>query len=158
MLTDLRIGPEISLRKFNLDASKLNEAEIGLALDGEFFTAPTTITARVTDLNATNRLNVRAQSSGWSSPNSGNTLALAIPFDATLDRLALTFEGEPEKPSSWSGEIDTQLSRAIVDQRPLGESTLRISLGIKSQRSRWRSSWIGKTGSISKPMRNCRTH
>jgi hypothetical protein len=50
-------------------------------------------------------------------------------LDATLDRLALTFEGEPEKPSSWSGEIDTQLSRAIVDQRPLGESTLRISLG-----------------------------
>ena len=129
MLTDLRIGPEISLRKFNLDASKLNEAEIGLALDGEFFAAPTTITARVTDLNATNRLNVRAESSGLVFAELWKYFGLAIPFDATLDRLALTFEGKPEKPSSWSGEIDTQLSRAIVDQRPLGESTLRISLG-----------------------------
>ena len=66
MITDLIIGPEISLRKFNLDVSKLSEAELGVNLDGSIFDAPITLSAQVSDLNASNRLNLKAESSALS--------------------------------------------------------------------------------------------
>ena len=131
MLTDLAIGSEISLRKLNLDASKLDEAELGLSLDGSLFDAPTSLTAHVSDLNASNRLNVKADSSGLSLDRIWKYLNLSVPIHGNLDRLALTFEGEPGKPSGWSGHCDVLFSAAAYDRQPLGDMTLRVDLGEK---------------------------
>jgi hypothetical protein len=131
MLTDLAIGSEISLRKLNLDASKLDDAELDLSLEGSLFDAPTTLSAHVADLNASNRLIVNAGSSGLSLGRIWKYLNLSIPVDGTLDRLALTFEGEPTKPSGWSGHCDVLLSGAAYDRQPLGDITLGIDLGEK---------------------------
>jgi hypothetical protein len=128
MLTDLVIGPEISLRSFNLDASRLEEAELGLGLEGTFFDAPTTVIAQVFDLNKTNRLNVRADCSALSFDKLWKYLNLSLPLYATLDRLALTFEGEPNKPSGWSGKIEAQLSSIVYDHQPLGAVTMNATL------------------------------
>ncbi|HEU4679835.1 MAG TPA: hypothetical protein VFS35_09970, partial [Terrimicrobiaceae bacterium] len=112
VLTNATIGPEISLRKLNLDASKLDEAELKLALDGVLFDAPTTLTAQVSDLNASNRLDVKADSSGLLLDRLWKYLNLSIPVYGTVDRLALTFAGEPAKPAGWSGHGDLLLSSA----------------------------------------------
>ncbi len=129
MLTDLTIGAEISLRKFNLDASKLDQAELAFALDGLLFDAPTTLNAHVSDLNASNRLNVKVDSSGLALDRIWKYLNLAVPVYGTVDRLALTFAGEPTKPSGWSGHGDILLSAAVYDRQPLGDMTLSIDLG-----------------------------
>jgi TamB, inner membrane protein subunit of TAM complex len=131
VLTDLRVGAEISLRTFNLDASKLDDAELGVGLDGTLFDAPTTITAKISDLNGANRLNVKADSSGLSFDKVWKYLNLSVPFHATLERLALTFEGEPGKPSGWTGQGEVQLSGTAYDRQPLGSLTLSISLADK---------------------------
>ncbi|HEY5707737.1 MAG TPA: translocation/assembly module TamB domain-containing protein [Terrimicrobiaceae bacterium] len=134
MLTDLEIGPEIALRSFNLDASKLDAGELALGLDGELFNARTTITARVSDLNATNRLNVKADIAGLFFDDLWKYLNLSIPLRGAVERLALTFEGEPGKPSGWSGNGDGQLSGVAYDRQPLGDMSLGVKLGNKQAR------------------------
>jgi hypothetical protein len=131
MITDLRIGSDISLREFNLDASKLEDGELVLGLDGAFFDAPTTITAQVSDLNATNRLNVKANSSGLLFDKLWKYLDLSVPLHGTLDQLAATFEGEPGKPSGWSGHVEAHLSGVAFDRQALGDISLSVSLSDK---------------------------
>ena len=134
VLTDLRIGSEISLRTFNLDASKLDDAELALGLDGTLFDAPTTVTAKISDLNGANRLNIKADSSRLSFDKVWKYLNLSIPFHATLDRLALTFQGEPGKPLGWTGQGEVQLSGAAYDRQSLGD--LRLSINLADERAK----------------------
>ena len=131
MITDLVIGPEISLRKFNLDVSKLSEAELGVNLDGSIFDAPITLSAQVSDLNASNRLNLKAQSSALSLQRIWAYFNLNVPVTGTLDRLVLAFQGEPAKPSSWIGDADVLFSGAAYDRHALGDITLRLDLADK---------------------------
>jgi autotransporter translocation and assembly factor TamB len=128
ILTDLVIGPEISLRKLNLDVSKLSEAELGLSVDGSLLDAPILLSAQVSDLNATNRLNVKAESSAVSFQRITEYFNLAVPVTGTLDRLMVTFQGEPAKPSSWIGDVDVLFSGAAYDRQALGDITLQLSL------------------------------
>ncbi len=131
VLTDLTIGSEISLRSFNLDVSKLDDGELGLGLDGSFFDAPTTLTAQISDLNATNRLKANAESSGLIFDKLWKYLNLSVPLQGALDRLAVTFEGEPGKPSSWSGQCEARLSGVASDRQALGDISLDVDLGDK---------------------------
>ncbi len=131
MIEDLRIGSEISLDKFNLDASKLDDGELGLGLNGTFFDAPTTIAVQVSDLNATNRLKVKANSSGLLFDKLWKYLNLSIPLHGTLGQLAVTFEGEPGKPSGWSGHGEAHLSGAVFDRQALGDIALSVNLADK---------------------------
>ena len=128
IITDLVIGPEISLRKFNLDVSKLSEAELGVSLDGSIFDAPIILSGQVSDLNATNRLNLKAESSALSLQKIWEYLNLTVPVTGTFDRLALTFQGEPAKPSSWTGQADVLFSGAAYDRQPLGDISLQVDL------------------------------
>ncbi len=128
LITDLVIGSEISLHKLNLDVSKLSEAELGLSLDGTVFDAPIIVSAQVSDLNATNRLNLNAESSALSLRKIWEYLNLAIPVTGTLDRLVVSFQGEPAKPSGWVGDADVLLSGTIYDGRVLGDITLQLDM------------------------------
>jgi autotransporter translocation and assembly factor TamB len=128
IITDLVIGPEISLRKFNLDVSKLSEAELGLSLDGSLFDAPIILSAQVSDLNATNRLNLKAESSALSLQRIWQYFNLTVPTTGTLDRLVVSFQGEPTKPSSWTGQANVLLSGATYDRWALGEITLQLDM------------------------------
>ena len=127
-ITDLIIGPEISLRKFNLDVSKLSEAELGLSLEGSLFDAPVNLEAQVSDLNATNRLNLKAESSALTFQRIWDYLNLTVPVTGTLDRLGVSFQGEPAKPSSWIGQANVFLSGATYDRRVLGDITLQLDM------------------------------
>jgi TamB, inner membrane protein subunit of TAM complex len=128
IITDLVIGPEISLRKFNLDVSKLSEAELGLSLEGSIFDAPIILSAQVSDLNATNRLNLKAESSALSLQKIWEYFNLTVPVTGTFERLVMTFQGEPAKPSSWVGNADVLLSGASYDRQTLGGITLQLDL------------------------------
>ena len=128
IITDLIIGPEISLRKFNLNVSKLSEAELGLSLDGSLFDAPVSLSAQVSDLNASNRLNLKAESSALSLQRIWEYLNLTVPITGTLDRLMVSFQGEPAKPSSWTGQANVLLSGATYDRRALGGIALQLDM------------------------------
>lgn len=124
LLTDLVIGPEIALRKFNLDASKLGEAELGLALDGTFFGGATTLQASIADLNATNRMNVTADIVGISFTSVSDYLNLNLPVRGELQRFHLVFTGEPEKPVGWAGEIGVDLGG--IELSPLKVASIKL--------------------------------
>ena len=128
IIADLVIGTEISLRKFNLDVSKLSEAELGVSLDGSIFDAPVILSAHVSDLNATNRLNLNAESSALPLQKIWEYLNLTVPVTGTLDRLVLVFQGEPAKPSTWIGNADVLLSGTAYDRQRLGDITLQLDL------------------------------
>ena len=46
----------------------------------------------------------------------------------TLDRLVVSFQGEPAKPSGWVGQADVLLSGATYNRQPVGEITLQLSM------------------------------
>ena len=85
----------------------------------------------MSDLNATNRLNVKADSSGLLFDKLWKYLNLSVPFHGTLDRLTVAFEGEPGKPSGWSGHGEAHLSGAAFDRQALGDIALDMDLGDK---------------------------
>ena len=82
----------------------------------------------MSDLNATNRLDVKAESSGLRFDQVWKYLNLSVPFQGTLDRLTVTFEGEPGQPSGWSGHGEAHLSGAAFDRQTLGDITLGVEL------------------------------
>lgn len=124
LLTDLVIGPEIALHRFNLDASQLEKSELGLALEGTFFGGATTIQARIADLNATNRMSVTAGVAGISFTAVSDYLNLDLPVRGELQSFHLIFAGEPEKPIGWSGEITIDLGG--VELAPLKPNTIKL--------------------------------
>lgn len=128
IVTDLVIGPEISLRKFNLDVSRLSEAELGLSIEGSLLDAPIILSAQVSDLNATNRINLKAESSALSLQRIWEYFNLTVPVTGTLDRVGVAFQGEPAKPSSWVGDADVLLAGATYDRHAVGDITLQLDM------------------------------
>lgn len=129
LLTDLTIGPEIALRKFNLDASKLGEAELGVALDGTFFGGTTAIQAHISDLNATNQMTAKIDIGGISFQAVSDYLNLKLPVTGTLERFHLNFAGQPESPKGWQGEISVKLASVEAPPLKVGTITLDTMLG-----------------------------
>lgn len=129
VLTDLRIGPEITLTRFNLDASRLDEQELRIALDGEFFGARTTADVHIADLNATNQLTARVDCAGLEFARVGKAFALDLPVAGELERLAVDFRGEPECPASWTGSIAVALRDLTAEGRNLGNPRLDVTMG-----------------------------
>lgn len=127
-LTHLIIGPEIALTEFNLDASKLDENELRVALDGTFFNAPTKISAQISDLNKTNLLNVQARISNFEFKPALEYLNLALPLHGSLADFSLTFQGKPNEPASWSGETTLALNDVSFQQHVLGAVSLSLKL------------------------------
>ncbi len=124
LLTDLTIGPEIALRKFNLDASKLGEAELGVALDGTFFGGETKLELHIADLNATNQMTAAIDIGGISFQAVSDYLNLKLPVTGTLERLHVNFAGQPESPKGWQGDIAVKL--AAVEATPLKVGTVTL--------------------------------
>lgn len=128
VLSDLALGPEVAVKRFSLDASQLAANVISLGLDGVFFGAPTSLAAKVTDLNGSNRLNLRAETTGLGFDAIANYLNLKLPLHGALTRLALEFDGVAEKPSGWSGKIEAQLEGMAFDEQQLGTVAAKSDL------------------------------
>jgi autotransporter translocation and assembly factor TamB len=129
LLTDLVIGPEIALRRFNLDASKLDDSILGVGLDGELFGAATTLTLRVSDVNATNHLVLDASCAGLNFDAAWKYLNLDVPLHGTLASLTARFEGEPEAPQGWTGKVALGLAGITVQAQALGDLAATVDLG-----------------------------
>ena len=129
VLNDLNLGPEIALKRLNLDASKLESDEVALGLDGVLFGAPTTFAATIADLNETNRLDVRAESAGLAFDSVSGYLNLKLPLHGTLARLSVAFDGVPDRPNSWAGKIEAQFDALVFDKQSLGALAAKIEFG-----------------------------
>jgi len=123
-LTDLFVGREIALRKFNLDMTRLVDAELGVALDGTFFGAPVKAAALVTGLNAANHLKAQAAVSGLVFDSVWRYLNLPPPFQARLENLTASFEGAPGQPRDWTGEVTAKLGGLEIEKKRLGQTDL----------------------------------
>jgi len=128
VLTQLAIGPEIQLERFNLDASKLDEQKLGLALNGKFFDAPTSVALQVTDLNQSNHLDLTAECSSLAFEKVWQYLNLTMPLHGSLDHLLVTFQGEPTEPATWTTKTYVGLSSLALDQQQLGGLSLNVDL------------------------------
>jgi autotransporter translocation and assembly factor TamB len=124
VLSDLFVGQEIALRELNLDLSNLEKDELKVALDGTFFDAPVQLNASVTDLNESNQLTVIAKTDGLVFAPVWKYLNLAIPLGGRLGQLAVSFQGEPAKPSSWQGRAKTRLKKLEFEGRAFGDVTV----------------------------------
>ncbi|CAN5668102.1 hypothetical protein BH09VER1_BH09VER1_01310 [soil metagenome] len=120
-LTDLVIGPEIALKIFNLDASKLEENKLGVALEGAFFGAQTEMSLQVEDLNATNKLALKLDCEGLVFEKMTEYLNLNVPIHGTLTKVAVVFSGLPETPESWVGELSTTTEGLKYGQQTIGK-------------------------------------
>lgn len=110
LLTELQIGPEIRLERFHLDASQLDEAELGIGLTGTLFDAPTLVDIDIRDLNATNELTAVVLIEGLEFARLGEYLNFEMPLSGRLDLAAVRLSGRPEEPETWSGNLGLRLA------------------------------------------------
>ena len=123
VLSDLTLSPEILFGRVALDVSKLDSDEIATAIEGVCFGAPILLTAKVTDLNGTNRLQIRAESTGLPFDSVADYFNLKLPLHGALKQFAVTFEGVPDNPASWSGNIATKLDGIAFEKQQLGAAS-----------------------------------
>lgn len=128
VLTNLILDPQIELKRFNLDASRLDSSELGIGLDGVFFQAPVSLACRVTDLNRANHLDVRAECSGFSFETLQKYLHLSTPLYGKLSHGTLQFVGEYAKPNAWLGQLSAQFDNLALDQQSLGAVTIQTDI------------------------------
>lgn len=128
LLTDLVIGPEIALKTLNLNASELEDARLGVGLEGQFFGAATTLKLKVEDLNASNRLDLQLDCVGLSFDALNDYLHLNLPVSGTLTQLSVAFRGEPEKPRAWAGRINLRLDGLVASGQKLGALTFNTDI------------------------------
>ena len=128
-LTDLRVGSAIALERLTLDASRLDEQELRLALEGEIFGAWVALDAHVADLNATNRLTVWLDGAGLDLARIGRELALDLPVTGALERVTLDFQGEPARPASWVGSGGVRLRDLVASPERMGDVDVDVKFG-----------------------------
>lgn len=129
VLNDLALGPEILLRRCNLDVSQLGSNEVSMGLEGVSFGAPLSLAAKVTDLNDMSRLHVRAESSRLRLDALSEYFNLTLPLHGTLQEFALTFDGVPENPASWTGNLAVKLDGMALEKQPLGAISATVEFG-----------------------------
>ena len=134
VLTDLTLGPKMMLRSVNVDASQLNDAVLGLGLDGTLFGAETRLSAIITDLNATNHVRADLQITGLELAEVWDFLNLPPPAIGTLVALKTHFDGRPESPAEWVGAVDLKLDGLAIQSVALGETNLSVRLRDKQAR------------------------
>ncbi len=128
VLSDLNAGAEIRLARFNLDASQLDDAKLGIGLEGSLFGAETALAASVSDLNATNHLAVKASVKGLVFDGIWKTLGIDPPVLGTLEEASVDFAGLPERPSSWTGTIAARVTDVADGSRRIGDLALDARL------------------------------
>lgn len=128
VLTDLALGPEIQLTRLQLDASKLDADQVSASLEGRVIGAALSVALQVSDLNESNRLDLRADVSGLSSAEVASYLGKTFPAEGTISRMSIRFSGVPTKPDGWSGNMDAQLQNLAFQQKPLGTVSLKIGM------------------------------
>ncbi len=129
LLTGLVVGPEIALRTFNLDLTKLESDEVGVLLDGTFFNAPTNLNMRVTDLNETNQFALKLDLNGLEFDPVWKYLNLAGPVQGRLEKLSVDLKGKVENPGSWAGKARVELRSLAQASQKLGDVNLDAVLG-----------------------------
>ncbi len=92
-LKNLVVGPEIAVDVLNLDASRLDENQLGLGFEGTLFQGRTKLAAKVDDLNDTNKLALRLDVTGLSLHVLSAYLNLALPVQAEIPSVHVAFDG-----------------------------------------------------------------
>ncbi len=133
MLTELQIGPEIALERFNLDASQLDDARLGIGLVGRFFDAPVSIRVEISDLNAANDLSAAFRVDGLQFARIGEYLNLEMPVAGVLELAAGVISGRPDEPQSWRGTIGARLGELATGGQSIG--TVRLGATFENGRA-----------------------
>ncbi|MGI8605105.1 MAG: translocation/assembly module TamB domain-containing protein [Verrucomicrobiales bacterium] len=121
VLKQVVIGPEVAIADLKFDISMLENDELGFAVQGSFFDSPTRLSARMTDLNESNHLEVNADISDLLFENVLRYLNLPWPAAGQLKQFKISFAGVPEAPSGWKGKIEAQVDNLAWQDRPLGQ-------------------------------------
>ncbi len=120
ILTDLAVGPGITINRFNFDASHLAESRLGLAADVSGFGGTAHLDIAIHDIYETNHSSLRLKITGIELDRVGTFLNLVPAPTGTIADLTLNYEGELFRPLTWTGEgraefTDLQLDQPRVD-------------------------------------------
>lgn len=132
VIDQLRIDSEVDLSQLNLDASKLDQAQLGLVLDGEVFGGNVRVDANVRELNRRNLLDVKATLNAISLGRITTYLNLDPEIGGSLQSASIAFEGNPSRPVTWTGQNVARLADLTVDGKPIVDAvglTLAMSEG-----------------------------
>lgn len=129
VLSDLVIGQEIALRKFQFDMSSLEENALAVALDGVFFEAPLTLNARIEDLNASNHITASVELSEFVIERLWEYLNLEVPVTGRVEALTATFAGAPNIPADWNATAIVRLENLAAEEQRIGD--IRIDAGVR---------------------------
>jgi TamB, inner membrane protein subunit of TAM complex len=124
LLTDFHIGREIRLARFNLDASKLDEQQMGIGLEGALFEAPISLDVKIADLNATNDLTAKLSLESLEFQRVWDYLNLKVPATGRLGIATIDFAGKPEQPKTWKGNVAVRLSGLAASGQKIGDVSL----------------------------------
>lgn len=105
VLSGMSLGPELFMRRFSLDASRLNDGVLSVGLEGTMFSGRAKLEARISDLNETNRMDVTADVSGIEFAEAVEYLKLEVKLGGRLSELHGRFEGVPTEPRAWTTEL-----------------------------------------------------
>ncbi len=127
-LTDLRVGREIALRVFNLDLTDLGNNELRIGLDGTFFDAPIEAAATVTDLNRSNHLRGHARVDRLDFEPFWKYFNLPPPFLGRVEELQVDFDGVPNRPRGWTGELRARVADWRIENQRVGDAEVSAVL------------------------------
>ncbi len=124
VLGDLILGEEIRLREFVLDLSELEKDRLAAGMEGRLWDAPIDLEVTVADLNARNTLDatvalgpldIRMLAADFQQPASG-----------LLQRFAVSFRGEPDRPETWDATAAIEASGLTFSGQEIGTLGLRV--------------------------------
>ena len=120
VLSDLALGSGIQFSRLNLDLSKLGDDQIATGLEGRVLDAPLSLTAIVTDLNKANRVNLQADVAQLKLPAISDYFGLGLAIGGEIPRITVAFQGEPERPDGWAGNLNARVNDLAFQNQPLG--------------------------------------
>ncbi len=109
-LTDLNLDPNFKFRRISLDASALASREtLAVRLDGDIFSGRLTTSVRLVGVGKPPRAQVELDAHGLRLGAAREFLKFEQPLEGQLPDVRLRFEGQSDKPRTWTTQFRTRL-------------------------------------------------
>ncbi len=108
-LRGLAINPDISTSLINLDASHIDQDEIGVKVEGDFFGGHTALTSHLHNIRKAATADLDLALDNLSLDRVGTLLKQ--PLHGSLQHLSVKFAGDPTSPPTWTGNVALGLDK-----------------------------------------------
>ncbi|MBV9128588.1 MAG: hypothetical protein JO117_10940, partial [Verrucomicrobia bacterium] len=126
---DLVLDPNLRFRQFGLDASQLAREVLALKLDADAFGGQLTGAVRLQNFGKPPLAHVELDVNNWSLTALQNFLNVGPALGGQLTQTTVRFDGQSDKPRTWTGRIETHLEKPAAGPAALDRVDFRVALG-----------------------------